>query len=159
MKLAASVALALLAFAPVSASAMSASTFHQKAASGDVFEIKSAQLALQKSNNPAVRNFANRLIGDHRQAEQALNQGGGPVVAGPSMGQDEQNMLNQLKNASGKNFDRKFKQLQIQAHQKAIGMYRSFADDHGDQPLGKVAQQTLPQLKKHLAAAQQINLR
>ena len=36
--------------------------------SADQFEIQSGQLALQASQNPAVRNFANMLIADHTQS-------------------------------------------------------------------------------------------
>lgn len=157
MKLTTSVALAVLAFAPVGANAMSASSFHQKAAQGDAFEIDSARLALKRSNNPAVRNFAQQLISAHEKAEQALNQGG-PVVAGPAMSQNEQNKINQLKNASGRDFDRKFKQMQIQAHQRAIGMYKNFAATGGNQPIAQTARRTLPTLKKHLAEAQSLNV-
>lgn len=39
--------------------------FLSQAASGDQFEIQSSQLALQASQNVAVRNFANIMISDH----------------------------------------------------------------------------------------------
>src|SRR5206468_2135848 len=37
---------------------------------GDVFEIRGGQLALQKSNNTAVRTLAQRLISDHTKSLQ-----------------------------------------------------------------------------------------
>src|SRR4051794_10942820 len=46
--------------------------FMAQAASGDQFEIQSSQLALQMSQNPAVRNFANMLIVDHTRLSQAM---------------------------------------------------------------------------------------
>lgn len=159
MKLPTSIALAVLALAPANAFAMSPSAFHQKAMSGDVFEIQSARLALQRSDNPAVRNFARTLIEDHREAAQVMNQGRAPVVAGSAMTRNEQIMLDRLQSASGRSFDRKFKQMQIQAHRKAIGMYESFADARSDHRLGQVARQTLPTLKKHLATAERLQLR
>lgn len=137
---------------------MSASSFHQKAAQADAFAIDSARLALERSNSPAVRNFAQKLITTHEKSESALNQGGGPVVAGPAMNQNQQQMLNQLKNVRGRNFDQKFKRVQIQANQNAIRLYKSFSATGGDQSLARVARQTLPTLKSNLATAQNLQI-
>src|SRR5207253_10778301 len=49
-----------------------APAFLAQAASGDQFEIQSSQLALQMSQNLAVRNFANMLITDHMRMNQAM---------------------------------------------------------------------------------------
>src|SRR5437016_7897084 len=46
--------------------------FLAQAASGDQFEIQSSQLAMQASQNLAVRNFANLMIADHTRMSQAM---------------------------------------------------------------------------------------
>src|SRR4051794_41421215 len=43
-----------------------------QAASADQFEIQSGQLALQASQNAAVRNFGNMIITDHTQSTQIV---------------------------------------------------------------------------------------
>jgi predicted outer membrane protein len=56
-------------------------TFRIMSAQSDAFEIASSQLALQRSRNPRVRAFAQRMIVDHSATSQALN--GGQPVYGP----------------------------------------------------------------------------
>ena len=46
--------------------------FLAQASSANQFEIQSSQLALQASQNPAVRNFANVLIANHTQLGQQV---------------------------------------------------------------------------------------
>src|SRR5689334_3424227 len=46
--------------------------FLAQASSANQFEIQSSQLALQASQNPAVRNFANVMIADHTQLGQQV---------------------------------------------------------------------------------------
>ena len=48
--------------------------FIQKAASGGMAEIQVAQLAQQRANSPQVKEFANRVIADHTQANNELRQ-------------------------------------------------------------------------------------
>ena len=48
--------------------------FAREAAAGDLAEIQEAQLALQKANNAEVKNYANKIIADHTQAKNELEQ-------------------------------------------------------------------------------------
>ena len=47
-------------------------TYRMMAAISDSFEIQSAQLALERSRDPAVRRFANMMVRDHSMTTQAL---------------------------------------------------------------------------------------
>ncbi|ACL58635.1 DUF4142 domain-containing protein [Methylobacterium nodulans] len=75
------VALAMPAFAQMGGD------FRQMALMSNAFEVRSSQIALQKSRNPRVRTFAHEMIRDHRAANVALL--GGPenlaraTAAGP----------------------------------------------------------------------------
>ena len=53
-----------------------------QAGSADQFEIQSGQLALQASQNPAIRNFANMIVADHTRSTQ--NGGVGSTVGWPN---------------------------------------------------------------------------
>jgi predicted outer membrane protein len=72
------IALAAL-LASVSASAfaqtMDSQTFRQMAMQSDAFEIASSRLALERSRNARVRDYAQNMIADHSQTSQALNGG------------------------------------------------------------------------------------
>ncbi|HEU6448063.1 MAG TPA: DUF4142 domain-containing protein [Verrucomicrobiae bacterium] len=53
-------------------SSLTAQKFAQEANKGNREEVSLAQLALQKSSNPAVKHFAHQMIRDHSQAETKL---------------------------------------------------------------------------------------
>ena len=89
--------------------------FLAKAASGDLFEIQSSQMALQMSANPAVRNYANLLIAEHTRMSQATmaaarSAGDRPAAAGnPARAAGGARPVS----AAGPNFDVAFRDAQI----------------------------------------------
>lgn len=132
------------------------------AGSSDQFEIQSAQLALQMSQNQAVRNFANMLIADHTRSTQmviAAAQAAGMTPPPPMLMPQQQAMLDQLRGAGmGPSFDTAFQQAQIQAHQQALTLHQNYAAS-GDVPgLQAVASQIVPIIQMHLQQAQMLSV-
>jgi putative membrane protein len=132
-----------------------------QAASSDMFEIQSGQLALQASQNPAVRNFANMIITDHQRSTQMLMaaaQSAGVAAPPPAILPPQQAMLDQLRSAgTGPSFDMAFQQAQISAHQQALMLHQNYAAQ-GDVPaLRTAAGQIVPIVQMHLQAAQALN--
>lgn len=134
--------------------------FLAQAASGDLFEIQSSQMALQMSGNPSVRNFANLLISDHTrlsQATMAAARSAGIVPPPPAILPAQQAVLSQL-SAAGPNFDVAFRDAQITAHQQALGLMQNYAAS-GDVPaLRTAAQQAIPAIQMHLSQAQLLHV-
>ena len=60
-------------------------TFRKMAVISDTFELESSRLALERSNNPRVRAFAQRMIQDHTMTSQAL-MGGASAGIPPATG-------------------------------------------------------------------------
>jgi predicted outer membrane protein len=181
---------------------MSSAQFRQMAMISDSFEIESSRLALDRSRNPRIRNFAEMMVSDHRQTMAALSGGtgmaggtlggaatgaivggvvGGPVgaavgagvgatagatagattgtarySAGPMLDARHADMLNQLAAARGSQFDRLYAQMQVMAHQEAVGMYAAYAQAGPDPALRNFAAQVLPSLEEHFAMAQRL---
>ena len=134
--------------------------FMALAASGDQFEIQSSQLALQMSQNPGVRNFANMLIADHARLSQALAAAAtaaGLTPPAPALLPQHQAMLGQLRaSGSGPAFDMAFQQAQISAHQNALNLMQTYAAS-GDVPaLRTAASQAAPAIRMHLLQAQSL---
>ena len=132
------------------------------AGSSDQFEIQSSQLALQMSQNVAVRNMANLLIADHTRSTQmviAAAQSAGLTPPPPTLLPPHQAMLDQLRSAgSGPSFDMAFKQLQVQAHQEALALHQNYSAN-GDVPAPRtVAGQIAPVVQMHLQHAQMLNV-
>jgi putative membrane protein len=132
------------------------------AASGDQFEIQSSQLALQASQNQAVRNFANLMISQHQGTTANLMsaaQSAGLPPPAPTLLPMQAQMLQQLQAAgTGPAFDAAYKQAQIMAHQEALNLHSNYASN-GDVPaLRQVASAAVPIIQMHLQQAQQLNV-
>src|SRR3954462_13925258 len=132
---------------------MTSEGFRAMALQSDSFEIQSSQLARQRSRTPAVRSFAQRMIRDHSMTSQALGVPPGSAVA---LDARHATMLNQLAPASGPAFDAAYAQMQVMAHQEAVGMFAAYAQGGADPAMRAFAQQVLPSLQMHLAMAQRL---
>lgn len=132
------------------------------AGSSDQFEIQSANLAMQMSQNPGVRNFSNMLIADHSRSTQMLMAAAQSAHINPpppGLLPEHQAMLSQLQaSGSGQNFDMTFKNLQIQAHEHGLTLHQNYATS-GDVPaLRATAAQIVPVVQMHLSQAQMLNV-
>jgi putative membrane protein len=141
------------------ASPLAAPTYMRMAASADLFEIQSSQLALQMSSNPAVRGFAQMLISDHtRMSSQMISaaQSAGLMPPPPALEPHHQQMLDQLRMAAPGTFDMAFQNAQVAAHQEALTLHQNYANG-GDHPtLRAVAGQAVPVIQAHLNHAQML---
>ena len=136
--------------------------FLAQAASANQFEIESSQLALQASQNAAVRNYANLLISDHTRLGQqvtAAAAAGGVPMPPPGLLPAQQSALAQLQAAgTGPNFDMAYRQAQIDAHNQAIGLMQNYSAS-GDVPaLRSAAGSAIPMMQLHLQQAQMLNV-
>jgi len=136
--------------------------FLAQAASGDQFEIQSSQLALQASQNAAVRNFANIMISDHTRLSQTM--GAAAAAArlqppAPTLLPAQQAMLDQLRSSgTGYSFDQAYQQAQITAHQNALTLFQNYAASGDLPPVRTAAGQAVPTIQSHLAMAQALQV-
>ena len=65
-------------------------------------------------------------------------------------------MLDELKGKSGKDFDQRYDQIQVKAHEDAIALFEAYAREGDNADLKKWAAATLPHLKQHLKMAQKL---
>ncbi len=132
---------------------MTAEGFRAMALQSDAFEISSSQLALQQSRNPAIRSFARQMVQDHTMTSQALGVPAGSAVA---LDARHASMLNQLAPLGGRAFDAAYAQMQVMAHQEAVGMFAAYAQSGVHPAMRAFAQQVLPSLQMHLTMAQRL---
>jgi putative membrane protein len=136
--------------------------FLAHAGSANQYEIEAAQLALQASANPGVRNLANMIVADHTALGQqvaAAAASAGLTPPPPMLLPPEQAMLDQLRAAgTGMNFDMLYQQQQVSAHQQAIQLMQNYAAS-GDVPaLQTVASGAIPVMQRHLQMAQALQV-
>jgi putative membrane protein len=133
--------------------------YTRMAASSDQFEIQSAQLALQMSQNAAVRQFAEMLLTHHQQTSAQLAaaaQSAGLTAPVPAMTGAHAQMLANLRAAPMGSFDMAFRDAQVQAHQEALLLHQNYAAS-GDIPaLRTVAGAAVPIIQQHLGTAQSL---
>jgi putative membrane protein len=144
------------------AAALTAAAFARTAAMSDLYEMEASRLADQRSQNAQVKQFAQHMLRDHQKTTNELKgllpqiQGVSASQLPTSLDQQHQALVQQLQGAQGAQLDRLFAQQQIQAHQTAVDLFRSYAQSGDNAQLKQWASQTLPSLEEHLRQAQQL---
>jgi putative membrane protein len=122
----------------------------------DLAEITVGQLAAQKGGSQAIKQAGQTLANDHRQAltqlQQLAKSMNVPLPSSPNQMQQQQ--AQQLKGASGANFDQTFLRTQIQDHQTSINNTQQELKSGSNPQVKQRAQQYLPVAQKHLQMLQ-----
>jgi len=127
--------------------------FAQGATMGDKFEVESSKLAIDRTKNTAVRQFAEMMIKDHSKSSEELRtklESVHPSLLPPAtLDEKNQKKLDELKAENGDKFDAAYIDAQTRAHNEAIELYSQYSKQ-GDVPLLKAfATDTLPVLQRH----------
>lgn len=130
----------------------------EMAASSDMFEIQSSQMAMSRAQNPAIRSFAEMMIRDHTNMSQQLMAAARAAGSPPMMPQlmpMHADMLARLQARSGAEFDREYSRQQLMAHQEALALHSNYSA-RGDTPaLRVVAASAVPTITQHLNIVRQ----
>lgn len=126
--------------------------FVKNAAISSSFEIASSKLALEKSKNAAVKEFAQKMIADHSAADKKLKatlatEGLSPALAPATLDEKHQKIYDDLKMA--KNFDAEYISAQTDAHAEAVSLFTDYSTKGDNASLKSFAKETLPTLKQH----------
>src|SRR4029079_1187215 len=120
---------------------------------------QSSQLAEQKSQDQQIKQFAQRMIQEHTKASNELKsaaQEAKNVQLPNALDQEHKEKLQQLQQANGRQFDQLYAQVQLQGHQKAVGLFQNYAQNGDNPQLKQFAQKTLPVLQHHLQMAENL---
>ena len=130
--------------------------FMMKAAQGDMTEIQTSQLALQRSSNRAVRTYAQQMIREHtnssRQLMQLAKQKG--VTLPKDIGNENKALLAKLQKTSSREFDQAYMNGQLAAHARTQAEYQREIQQGQDQAVKAFANRVLPIVAGHLRMAQ-----
>ncbi len=120
-----------------------------------VTEVDMARLALEKSQNEDVKNFAGMMQHDHTSVLQDFadiaQQKGMPL---PNLATDEMKQNKERLSAlSGSDFDREFVNMMVASHQKSVDMFRDQANTAQNEDVKRAVSDKLPSIETHLAKA------
>ncbi|HUI97946.1 MAG TPA: DUF4142 domain-containing protein [Xanthobacteraceae bacterium] len=138
---------------PKGPSAMTQS-FVKNAAMTDMFEIQAGQLAQQKADAAAYKDFAQMTINDHTKTTNDIKSMNLGVQPPQELDATLKGKLDKLSALSGAAFERQYKSDQVQGHKQAIVQFERYAKSGDNPDLKKWAQDTLPTLKTHLQHAE-----
>jgi putative membrane protein len=133
--------------------------FVEKAAVGDLYEIQSSKMALEKSKNNEFQNFARQIVDDHSKSSEELKsmaQGIQGLQVPAQLDAKHKQMISQLQSASGEQFNRTYRDQQTKAHEEAIQLFENYTKSGDNTQLRQFAEKTLPKLQHHLQMAQKL---
>ena len=135
--------------------------FVSEAAQGDRAEVDLANLALQKSSNPDVKQFAQRIVDDHTQNQQQVDSLASKLnITPPSdVSAEQKENIDGLQTLSGDQFDRAYARLMLHEHRKDVSEFSRERQMAKNSDLKRYVAQTLPVLEQHLQLASQLNSR
>jgi putative membrane protein len=126
--------------------------FVKKALQGSMAEVQVAQLALQKSNNDQVKQFAQRMITDHTklidQMKPVAMQVGVKIPSGPDK-KDTAEMA-KLQELSGPDFDKAYVKAMVKDHKMDVSEFKAEISSGQSQVVKDAASQGDPVIESHL---------
>jgi putative membrane protein len=134
--------------------------FVKEAATSDMFEIQSSQIA-QERGNASEKSFAATMIKDHQKTTDDLKSmvSDGEVKAELPSGLDSahQSEIGRLKSLSGAEFSSRYDSDQLSGHKDAVSLFQRYSASGDNPKLKDWAGKTLPTLQHHLEMAQELS--
>lgn len=132
--------------------------FVEKAAEAGMAEVQFGQIAAQRAQDPAVRDYASRMVSDHTSANQRLMTIAATTGITPpdKLGFMHRNKLKKLEKADAKDFDQDYIESQVKDHEKMAELMEDQIKDGQNAELKQYATDMLPRIRMHLQQAQQL---
>lgn len=126
--------------------------FAVEAASGGLYEVRASELAQSKATDPNIRDMAQMMIEDHRQANNELQEIASRknIQLPTAISDDKKDKYDDLAEKEGSDFDEEFLDKMIDAHEEMIDDFRSHMDDANDPDIQSWVSQQIPTLEQHL---------
>ncbi|MDH1548463.1 MULTISPECIES: DUF4142 domain-containing protein [Pseudomonas] len=134
--------------------AASSNDFVDAAVESGIAEVVTGNLAQEKSQNAEIKSFAQQMVTDHTQANQKLGDIARKldisVPDDPAMTDKVKKMILEWRDES---FDKSYLNNQVDAHEKAVELFKKEAASSDKAELKAFASETLPKLEQHLEHA------
>jgi putative membrane protein len=146
---------------PATISSPAEQDFMMKASQANLSEINMSRLALQKTDNTDVRDYANMIQSDHTHALEDLTDlmQDKNVTQTKTLAPETKQDIDNMSRLTGPEFDREYVNMMVADHQKAVELFRDQAASALDPDVKKLVDNTLPTLEMHLEKAQRLQSR
>jgi len=134
-----------------------ADSFVQNAAIGDLYEIASSELALERTASPEVRAWAKQMIDDHMTSAHQLsaalemNETRGVAPIPTELDTRRRKMYEHLESAPPEKFDATYLDQQLLAHEETFTLLRTYAKEGDNPQLRSFALGAAPVVARHLS--------
>lgn len=145
---------------PTPADESAAPDFVAKAAASDMFEIESSKIAVERTQNPKVKAFAQMMIDMHTKTtadlKTAIGESGLMITPPAALPDDKATAVTDLRNADAADFDKKYMDAQVDGHQATLDLMTRYGQDGDNAVLKAAAAKTAPIVQEHLTQARAI---
>jgi len=134
-----------------------ADSFVQNAAIGDLYEIASAELALERASSPEVRAWAVQMIDDHMTSAHQLaaalemNETRGVAPIPTQLDARRRTMYEHLESAPADKFDAAYLDQQLLAHEETFTLLQAYRREGDNSQLRSFAAGAAPVVARHLS--------
>jgi putative membrane protein len=132
--------------------------FVTKALEGGMAEVQLGQLTLQKSQNPQVKEFAQKMIDDHtrlgEQMKPVAQQLGVKTPTEPS--KKDRQTIAKMQGLSGTAYDQAYLKDMVKDHKQDLSEFQAEASNGQDATVKDAATQGSKVIAQHLQMAQQL---
>jgi len=139
---------------------VAAGAFVRDAAMGDLYEIESAKMALERSKSAEVKAMAKMILTDHTASSDKLK---GLVASGQvketlptELDERRKGLLDNLRGSGGTDFDGRYIKQQIAAHHEGLVLMAGYKTAGQDEALKAFAAEVEPKIQMHLDMAQKL---
>lgn len=135
--------------------------FIDTAAKSDAYEIAAAKLAATNGASSPVKEFALKMIAAHTDSTAKIKKAAGEASPAlkPSadLTSDQKSDLAELGALKGADFDKKYIDEQVEAHEDALKLMKKYAADGTAPTLKAAAGEVAPIVETHLAHAKELD--
>jgi putative membrane protein len=132
--------------------------FVSEAVRGGTTEVELGQLAAQKASTDQARTFGQRMVTDHKRANEELetiaSRKGATLPA--KLSHSENSEMSRLQKSTGADFDKAYAKHMVKDHETDVKDFEDAAKNLDDAELRAFAQKTLPTLQEHLRMARDL---
>jgi putative membrane protein len=132
--------------------------FATQAAVGGMAEVELGKLALQKSSNAQVKEFATMMVNDHGKANTELMEiaAAKNITLPSTVDDDHKKKMDDLSKKSGSDFDKAYVDAMVDGHKSTLKLMEDESKDGADAELKAFATKTAPVVQTHLTIINKI---